>query len=326
MIKATRVVVTGPTGAIGMALIEYLTKRDIKVVAIVHPDSKRKNRLNKFSNITVIEKDICNYASLDISGELVRQNVCKSKEEASYDIWIHFAWNGASGKGRNDVEMQLRNVEGVMTALEIAKKAGCHTFLGAGSQAEYGLSNQPIGEQSITQPFTGYGMAKLCAGQMGALKAEQLGIRFVWTRICSVYGPYDGENTMLISGIRSLLKNDCPKFTKGEQQWDFLYAPDAAKIIWQLALNGKHNRKYTLGSGKTRCISEYIEIMKQTVENLTEQKHEVSFGEIPYAQNQVMYLCADLRAIKEDVGEFSFVEFEQGIYETIKWCMDNVAG
>ena len=38
-------VITGPTGAIGMALIQELVQQNIKVTALVNPDSSRKNQI-----------------------------------------------------------------------------------------------------------------------------------------------------------------------------------------------------------------------------------------------------------------------------------------
>ena len=40
-----RVVITGPTGAIGVALIEELIIREIEVIAVVRPKSKRKDNV-----------------------------------------------------------------------------------------------------------------------------------------------------------------------------------------------------------------------------------------------------------------------------------------
>ena len=41
-------------------------------------------------------------------------------------------------------------------------------------------------------------------------------------RILSIYGPYDGDKTMVMSTIGKLLKGESPSCTKGEQMWDFL--------------------------------------------------------------------------------------------------------
>ena len=61
-----------------------------------------------------------------------------------------------------------------------------------------------------TRPENGYGMAKLCAGQMSRLECERLGLDHVWPRVLSVYGPYDGPSTMISSAIRTLLARWVP--------------------------------------------------------------------------------------------------------------------
>lgn len=70
-------------------------------------------------------------------------------------------------------------------------------FVGAGSQAEYGRVNHALTPDTPCFPENGYGMAKLCAGQMSRVECEKLGLVHIWPRILSVYGPYDGKNAMI---------------------------------------------------------------------------------------------------------------------------------
>ena len=42
--------------------------------------------------------------------------------------------------------------------------------------------------------------------------------------------------------------------------------------------------------------------------------------EIFYGPLQVMYLCADITALREDTGFEPRYSFEDGIKETIEWC------
>jgi len=314
MIK--RAVITGPTGAIGMALIERCLQEHIEVVAIIHPDSRRKKQLEYFQGIHVIEKDIAQYDFLDIRKELVLCGAAPKEADAICDIWFHLAWMGASGSGRNDTGLQLQNIKGVLNAIEAAKRAGCHTFIGAGSQAEYGLSDKPLREDSPTNPVTGYGIAKLCAGQMGKVRAQQLDIGFIWTRIFSVYGPYDGENTMILSGIRNMQKGIIPQYTKAEQNWDYLYSADAAMALYLLAKKGKRGRTYCIGSGKTAMLKDYIYMIRDAVNC----RIEPDIGALPYGENQIMYLCADIEELKKDTGFLPQYDFKTGIEETLKWC------
>lgn len=310
-----RVVVTGATGAIGMALLDKLIKENIEVVVLVNPGSHRNEILPEHMLIHKVECGISDYGEVDINKLFSDHGVALD----GFDTWYHLAWMGASGPGRNDTILQLKNVEGLLKAIELAEKIGCKTFVGAGSQAEYGPSNQPLGENSNTNPIMGYGIAKLCAGKLGRLKAEQLGIKFIWTRIFSVYGPFDGENTMIMSGIRSMLNGDVPGFTKGEQQWDYLFSRDAAGILYRLSEVGEHGRIYPIGRGKTKALSMYIETICNVMKNEFSVEAKANLGAVSYGENQVMFLCADLTSTLEAIGDYDFTPFDEGIKETIEW-------
>lgn len=300
-----KIILTGPTGAIGMAVLQKCIEKNISILAVVNPDSQRKDRVlrlaEKHSAIHVAECNICDYSAF--------------LPEGKYDTWIHLAWMGASGAARNDMFLQNRNVGYLLDAVEAARRAGCTCFVGAGSQAEYGAADTPLSGRAPVNPETGYGMAKLCAGQMGRKLAADYGIRFVWPRIFSVYGPYDGENTMIISGIRAMLAGLVPDFTKGEQQWDYLYSEDAAEYMLRLADQGCTEKVYCVGSGKTRKISEYIEDMRTCIG----EDAKVNMGAIPYGEQQPMYLCADVGDLIEDTGFIPDRDFKEGIEKTVAW-------
>ena len=78
------------------------------------------------------------------------------------------------------------------------------------------------------------------------------------TRILSVYGPHDGPATMISGTIRKLLHGEKPALTAGIQQWDYLYAADAAAAFYALAVSGQDGRVYPLGSGTARPLKDYI--------------------------------------------------------------------
>jgi nucleoside-diphosphate-sugar epimerase len=155
----------------------------------------------------------------------------------------------------------------------------------------------------------GYGYAKLCAGQMTRDYAHQLGMRHIWMRILSVYGPNDGEKTLIMSVLNQWKKNEIPEMTKGEQMWDYLYSGDAARAFRMVGESGVDGKVYVLGSGQARALVDYIREMRALV-NL---QCDVALGVIPYAPKQVMYLCADITELTEDTGWHPLTEFSDGI-------------
>lgn len=301
-----RIVVSGPTGAIGQALIEECIRNKTDVLAICHKGSDRISLIPRSTYVTILELDLDEYDSL-ISEEMVKYG--------KYDIFYHLAWNGTFGDARNNVDTQYKNVGYAISAVKLAKLFGCTTFVGAGSQAEYGRVDGKLSAVTPAFPENGYGIAKLCAGQMTRLACNQLGIKHIWTRILSVYGPYDGDKTMVMSTIRQFLNGQIPKFTKGEQQWDYLYSKDAGRAMYLIGEKGIGGKIYPIGSGKTRMLREYIQCIRDSIDTTL----HMDIGAIPYAEKQVMYLCADISELKKDTGFEPAISFEEGIRETVEW-------
>lgn len=304
-----RVILTGGTGMLGIALMEFLIQKEIEVLVIVRPGSKRRNAIPDSPWIQVAECDLNELRSLE------------GKLTGTYDAFFHFAWDGTYGEARNDMYLQNRNVRATLDAVYLAKAVGCQTFLGAGSQAEYGrVDGVKLSPDTPVHPETGYGIGKLCAGQMSRILCQQLGMKHIWVRILSTYGPHDGLHTMVMSGIIKMLNRERPQYTKGEQMWDYLYCGDAARAFYLAAEQGVDGSVYCIGSGQVRPLAEYIRVIRDTIDPAI----ELGMGEIPYYDKQVMYLCADIENLKRDTGFEPQVSFEEGIRRTISWYKEEM--
>lgn len=296
-------VITGPTGAVGTALIQKLAAEGVRVYAVVRKESGRIGNLPKDPLVVPVFLDLSRLSEL------------KEKIPEPCDVFYHLGWAGTIGAGRDDVYLQNQNVKYTLDAVRAAKELGCRRFVGAGSQAEYGRVEGLLRPDTPAVPETGYGMAKLCAGQMSRLICEQLEMEHIWVRILSVYGPYDGEKTMIMSAIRAFLQRETPEFTAGEQLWDYLYSKDAALALYLLGGKGVSGKTYCLGSGQARKLAEYITILRDSIHPSLPMK----LGAVPYGEKQVMYLCADIAPLKKDTGFEPVYTFEEGIRETISW-------
>jgi nucleoside-diphosphate-sugar epimerase len=295
-----RIVITGPTGAIGMALIKLCIENGIEVVAICHKGSKRIAQIPKSQYVTVVEANMSDFNSLELKG-------------IKADIFYHFAWEGTTGASRNDMQLQTKNIQYSLDAVELANRLGCNTFIGAGSQAEYGRVEGLLTPYTPVFPENGYGMAKLCAGQMTRRLCETLGIKHIWARILSVYGPYDTPNSMVMSTINKLVNGERASLTLGEQKWDYLYSLDAAKAMLLLGEKGINGKTYVLGSGKFELLRDYAYKIQQAVLEKYGKTGELGLGDIPYGDRQVMYLGADISELRQDTGFEPNVKFKEGI-------------
>lgn len=297
-----RAVVTGATGAIGIALIKKLIAEEQEVLVITRKDSKRNVNIPKSSLLKII------YASLDELKNVETENLDKC------DVFYHLAWDGTVGTDRNNLQKQCDNVKYAVDAVDLASRLGCKTFIGVGSQAEYGRVKDKLSPETPTNPENGYGVAKLYAGKMTALQAEKLGLRHVWVRVLSIYGPYDGAQSLVMSTIAKAKREETILCTKGEQTWDYLYSGDAADALYLLGRSSKANGVYVLGGGKARSLADYIKDIRDVIN----PNVKIDFGAVPYQKNQVMYLLANISKLQEDVGWTPKTDFVEGIKELLK--------
>lgn len=292
-----RVIITGPTGSIGTALTDILTRDGCEVYAICRPGSENICNLPKNPLVHVIECDISDTPSL------------KDRLTPGFDAFYHFAWNGTFGSSRDDIKRQSDNIQYTLDAVKTAKELACEVFIGAGSQAEIGHFDAPGNESTPTYPFTFYGAAKLSAGHMSRVYANMLGIRHVWGRIFSVYGPNDDPGTLISLLVDEISQGHSPDLTLGEQHWDYLFSYDAAEAFALMATKGRNNALYSLGGGERKLLRDYIIELRDLIDPTV----ELGFGKRAYSDNQVMYVATDTTAITKDLGFTPRYSFKEGI-------------
>lgn len=305
-----RVVISGASGMIGAALARQCAAAGEEVLAICHRNSSKNRMLQEFPGVEVLEADLDEYAALALR-----------QWEKQYDTFYHLAWAGTAGQARNDMALQIENIRCTLDAVELAGRMRCRAFVGAGSQAEYGRHSEPLSPSTPTFPETGYGMAKLCAGQMSRQSCAQKGMKHIWARILSVYGPYGGQDMVTVV-LQQLLQGGHVRCTGGEQIWDYLYSEDAAKALRLMAERGAAGKTYVLGGGQSRPLREYLDILYRVVcEKMAGEGHRagtVGIGELPYGESQVMYLAGDIAELSRDTGFIPQVSFAEGVRRTIE--------
>lgn len=296
-----RAVITGATGAVGMALISELERQGAEVTVLCREGSQRSKYIKENELVHKVDCSLDRLNTLALDG--------------GYDVFFHLAWDGTTGSARNDMYLQNLNVKYTIDAVALAKRLRCSAFVFVGSQAEYGRTTEKLSSATPTFPENGYGMAKLCAGQMSRGVCREAGIKHVHARILSVYGEYDGEGSLVMSTIKKLCDGEKTSFTAGEQMWDYMYSGDAAKALVALVVKGRDGGIYCLGGGEARPLREYIEKIRDAVGS----EAPLGLGEIPYSEGQVMYLLADTSELARDTGYLPSTSFEEGIKRTVEW-------
>lgn len=302
-----KVIITGATSMIGTALIKACLVRNIKVTALVRRGSRRLERLPKSDLIEVV------YCGLDDM---------KSYEPviADADVFYHFSWASTSKSGgRFDPEAQEPNIRYTLDAVHLAKRFGCKKFVGAGSQAEYGLSDKPLTKETPIRPYMAYGVAKYAAGRLAEMLCASLDMDFVWGRILSVYGPHDNENTLIRYIVESFMENKQPELTPGEQIWDYLYEDDAGEAFLALGDSSQAKGIYNVGSGIGKPLKSFV----ADIQSVTKSNVSAVWGARSYGKNQVMFLQADITPLTKDTGWMPKVSFIDGIQRIVNSICDH---
>ena len=293
MIKS--IIVTGATGAVGSAVVRRALVKGIRVTCIVHQGSKRIGNLPQDDNLKIVECNLSDYNNLQMEGQ--------------YGAFIHLSWEKTFGASRDDAEVQTRNIQYTLDAVQLAHRCGCTVFVGAGSQAEYGVQSVDLTPELPVKPESGYGIAKYASGKLSAMLCKSLGMRQCWVRILSVYGPNDGENSLISYLIREFKAGNSPQLTKCEQMWDYLYADDAGEAILAVAEKGVDGKAYPLGSGNGRRLSDYVNNIREVIN----PDVQVLFGAKDYYPHQPMHLVADITELTKDTGWLPQSSFQEGI-------------
>lgn len=233
---------------------------------------------------------------------------------------FHLGWFGVTGAERNDVRQISCNATGTLQLLQMAQQSGCRSFIGLGSQAEYGNHDGVLTEDLVPNPVTAYGVAKHGTRILAQKMCELADMRFAWLRLAASYGPQDDERHLIPAVIRQLLKGERPSLTAGEQKWDYLYIDDAVQAI-ALAASREIEGVYNLGSGRAVAVRHLVETIRDDIN----PDLPLGWGEVPYRPDQVMHLEADSSRLQKATGWMPQTSLEDGLNRTIEWCRDNAA-
>lgn len=294
------ILITGATSFIGLNLINYLLN-DYKVIAVVRPNSEKISLLPASDNLSIFELEMKEYYRLP---SLIKEPI---------HAIAHLSWGGTRGIDRNNIELQEQNFKYSISALHSAAKLNAKIFMSAGSQAEYGLQNSIITENTVPKPVTAYGKSKLKFYEYGMEFCKNNNIKFVEPRFFSLYGTGDYEGTLIMSMLDKMLKNEPCDLTYCTQKWNFLNIEDAVAGMKILLENEQvESGAYNFASNDTRKLKNFLLEMKY----IADSKSKLNFGVISHNDSGKYGINPDITKLL-NTGWQPKISFEDGIREII---------
>ena len=272
-----RILLTGATGFIGSNIAKALLENGHQVYATHRTSSSFEKCYNFIYCINWINTDFQDW----------KQQV----KNINPDQLIHAAWGGIEAKDRNDWDIQIKNFWFSKEVFDLSKECRIKKVIGIGSQAEYGVYEFPVNEETVLKPQDAYGATKTLTANYLRNSFEGSETEWYWFRIFSIFGEGENSEWLIPSVISKLLRKESIQLTPCKQKYNYLYIGDFVKDIISV-VNCSQNSSgiYNL------CNNESIEIkdlLIQISEIINVSSELLEFGKIPCRKNQNMLIAGD---------------------------------
>jgi len=293
-----RILVTGASGFIGVPILDELIKSNHLVMAL-----SRYERKSSFSNLIWLN---CNLDCIDeYKNEIIKFDP---------EILIHLAWSDipefTSKNSHANLKKSINFFEFMFTIKNLQK------VIVSGSCFEIKNKFGPCIEDCETDTSTYFSWAKVSLLEWLKIKALKNNISLVWMRIFYAYGLGQKPNSLIPSIINSFLSGSKPNLMRPYNCIDLIHKDDIAKAFIAASEKSVPSGIYNVGSGKTKCVSEIVEI----IERFFNQGRLVTEPILPSNNlgDEVLNFHADIRKIQFYLDWQPKISIESGLINLCK--------
>ena len=298
----SRILVTGGAGFIGSHLVGDLVERGHDVAVIVRPTTSLDRLAGSIESVRVVTGVLDEPAGILTSLGDWRPEAC-----------AHLAWYGDPATYLTSPEnlVQLRANLAFLPAL---LDAGCSRILITGTCAEYVVTEQPLTEDSPTDPRTLYAAAKLSLRMLAGQLATDAGAGLIWARLFHLYGPRERNQRLVPAVINTLLDGGQFAATEGTQVRDYLHVADVASALRGL-LEAGADGTFNICSGNPVTVREVV----STIADMLDRSDSVDFGAVAVRSWDPPILTgANSRLVAQTEWAPSY-GLRGGLSQTIEW-------
>jgi nucleoside-diphosphate-sugar epimerase len=303
--KKKNFLVTGGSGFIGSAIVNYLSSLGKNVVVFDNNSRGKLDRLQKNKNVSFIKGDIRN-----------RKDLRKAFLKIHYDTVIHLAYiNGTKFFYQKPTEILDVAVKGLVNIFDLCiEKKIKNLFLASSSEIYQHANKIPTPEDipliipDVKNPRYSYGGGKILTELMGYHYGKKFFKKLVIFRPHNVYGYDMGNEHVIPEFIRRIkLKSNYFKIKgTGNETRSFIYISDFVRAFDTILNKGKHCEIYNIGTEE-----------EVTIKNLAKKiakiyKKKIVIKNVNLAKGGTPRRCPDISKIKK-LGFVQKISLEQGI-------------
>jgi len=303
--KQKNFLVTGGSGFIGAAIVNYLSSLGKNVVVFDNNSRGKLVRLQKNKNVSFIKGDIRN-----------KKDLRKAFLKIHYDTVIHLAYiNGTKFFYKKPTEILDVAVKGLVNIFDLCVEKKIKNLFLASSSEVYQYANKiptpediPLIIPDIKNPRYSYGGGKILTELMGYHYGKKFFKKLVIFRPHNVYGYDMGNEHVIPEFIRRIkLKSNYFKIKgTGNETRSFIYISDFVRAFDVILKKGKHCEIYNIGTEEEISIKNLAKKIAKIF------KKRIRIKNTNLAKGGTPRRCPDISKIKK-LGFVQKISLEQGI-------------
>lgn len=311
-------IINGINGQDGFYLTQLLLKKGYKVIGIVKSEKSAINFNTKFPNL------VCKI--WDMKNELAIKNILL--ETNPHEFYNFAAYS--SGEGMYDYPIEISEINGiaVLKILEAIKLTNnAIRFCQASSREVFGLAlESPQNENTITNPRSPYGAAKLFADSMVKIYREHYSIFACSAILYNHESPIRGLNF-----VSRKITNTAVKIKLGlekklylgniDTKRDWGYAGDYVAAMWEM-LQQDIADDFIIGSGQNNTVRDFCQIAFEYLE--LDYKDFVEIDNNLFRSSEPYNLVGDIRKAKTSLNWSPSTNLRELIKMMIDFDLDQI--
>ncbi|MFV2073938.1 MAG: NAD-dependent epimerase [Thermoanaerobaculales bacterium] len=326
------VLVTGAAGFIGYHLAERLLADGFRVIGLDNLNDYYDPALKEARLERLEAADGFEFARLDLAD---REGMEKLFAAHRFSSVVHLAAQaGVRYSIENPHAYVDSNLVGFLHILEGCRQGGVGHLVYASSSSVYGANTtMPFSvHHNVDHPLSLYAATKKANELMSHTYSYLYDLPTTGLRFFTVYGPWGRPDMALFKFTRNILAGEpIDVFNFGNHRRDFTYIDDIIEGVVRVltkvpradpewsgdqpdpATSRAPWRVYNIGNNQPVELMRYIEV----IEECLGRKAEVNL--LPMQPGDVPDTCADVDALKTDVGYQPDTPIEVGIARFVEW-------
>jgi len=325
-IRNATVLVTGGAGFIGSNIVEKLLRQDNHVVCFDNFSTGKHENISPYIN---------NPSFKLVNGDIRNPDDCREAARGC-EIVLHQAALGSVPRSMADPATTNEvNISGFVNVLIAARDVGAKRVVYASSSSVYGDNQDlPKVEDKTGSPLSPYAVTKHANEVYATVFASCYKMEIIGLRYFNVFGrrqdPHGAYAAVIPLFIKSLLEKKSPVINgDGTNSRDFTYIDNVIQAIERAAITTNSNALntvYNVACGSKITLNQLYEAIKIELMEFDKEIERLNPIHGPERAGDIPHSLASIEKAVKLLNYSPTFTFQQGMKETIKWYVKNIAG